>query len=94
MTDQQSPEPCTRCGADVLPVLSGPPGDRDVWHRYRILLIRREAAAAVTLRFRMFTRRWLPEHAGDQLRETFTELTLCDPCARDVLLFAQGKEPS
>jgi hypothetical protein len=39
----------------------------------------------------MFTLRWLPENPSDQLRETYTELDLCDPCARDVLAFAQTR---
>lgn len=78
---------CTRCGTSVPAILGPPPDDRDRWHRYLIRMRRREVV--YTLRFRIFTLRWLPANPSDQLRETYTELDLCDPCARVVLRFAQ-----
>lgn len=88
----QADTKCTRCGAVVPSILSGPPRDRDSWWRYQIGMTRREVR--YVLRFRMFKRRWLPENPQDQLQETYTTLDLCDRCAGDVFLFAQGKEPT
>lgn len=82
---------CTRCKAEVPSILYGPPPpDRDVWWRNRIVMRRREVTHV--LRFRMFRRRWLPEDPHDQLAETYTELDLCDSCARAVFAFAQGAD--
>lgn len=78
---------CTRCGAKVAAIMSGPPEGRDRWMRYGVRITHREHV----LRFSMFKRQWLPENPQDQVRETYTTLDLCDPCAGDVLLFAQGK---
>jgi hypothetical protein len=91
MTDK--PKTCTRCGVDVPSILSGPVDDRDTWWRYVVGFQRRTITGETTMRFRMFKRRWLPERASDVLSETYTELTLCDPCAADLLLIAQGLEP-
>jgi hypothetical protein len=84
---------CTRCGADVTTVLDtkSRPLDRDTWRRYRALMVVRHHKVTHVLRFRMFTLRWLPADPHDQLRETYTELHLCDDCATAVFLFAQGK---
>lgn len=89
----QPENPCSRCGTHVPGILSGPVDDRDTWWRYLVGFKRVPIAGETTMRFRMFKRRWLPEHAGDQLHETYTELTLCDPCAGDLLLIAQGIAP-
>lgn len=80
---------CTRCGVGVPAILSGPPDERDTWWRKQVTMTRREVRHV--LRFRMFKLRWLPEDPGDQLRETYTTLDLCDDCASAVFLFAQGK---
>jgi len=81
---------CTRCGAGVPSILDGPPPrGRDIWWRYQIRMTRREVRHV--LRFRMFRLCWLPEHPEDRLSETYTTLELCDSCAGDVFLFAQGK---
>lgn len=79
---------CQRCAAEVPSILGPPPGDRDTWWRNRIAVRRREVT--YTLRLRMFRRRWLPENPHDQVRETWTELVLCDDCARAVFAFAAG----
>lgn len=83
---------CTRCGADVPEILGPPPNDRDYrapWHRSQIRMRRREVSHV--LRFRMFKLQWLPENPADRLAETYTTLSLCDRCTRDVFDFAQGK---
>lgn len=83
---------CTRCGADVPSIMSGPPDKRDRWWRNQIRMTRREVHHV--MHFRIFTRRWLPEDPSDQVRETYTTLDLCDRCAGEVFLFAQGKKPA
>jgi hypothetical protein len=82
---------CTRCGDAIPPLLGPPPDDRDVWTRNGVLMT--ATVAHHVMRLRMFTRRWLPERAADQLTETYTTLDLCDWCAGDVFLFAQGEPP-
>lgn len=80
---------CTRCGAKVPSVLSGPPDGRDTWWRYQIRMTRREVRHVMW--FRMFKLRWLPEDPRDQVSETYTTLDLCDTCAGAVFAFAQGR---
>lgn len=74
------------------PVLGPPPTGRDVWRRFGVGIT--TTTRTHVLRFRMFKRRWLPENPQDQLSETYTTLSLCDPCAGDVFTFAQGREVS
>lgn len=45
------------------------------------------------LRLRRFRWRWLPENPRDRVSESYTTLDLCDWCAGDVFLFAQGLPP-
>jgi hypothetical protein len=84
------PATCTRCGQTVLPILSAPPGKSDTWWRNQIGMTRRETTTAWVLRMRIFSLRWLPEHAADRLSETYTTLDLCDDCAAAVFFFAQN----
>lgn len=84
-----APKKCTRCDAVVPSILSGPPDERDMW--WRNVIGMRRIEVAYRMRLRMFRRRWLPENPHDQLRETYTELDLCDPCARAVFAFAQAR---
>jgi hypothetical protein len=87
-------ETCARCSAEVTKVLDtkSRPLDKETWRRYRALMVVRHHKVTNVLKFRMFTLRWLPADPRDQLRETYTELHLCDDCATAVFLFAQGKE--
>lgn len=85
----EKPSKCTRCGVDVPPILSGPPAQRDTWWRFSIRVKQRD----YVLIFNRWTRRWLPEDPADQVALTYTDLALCDDCARAVFLFAQGKTP-
>ncbi len=85
---------CTRCGQPVPEILSVPPSGPDRWWRNQIRMSRSERVEVRhTMFFRIFTLRWLPENPADQLREDYTTLALCDRCAGDVFLFAQGKVP-
>lgn len=45
------------------------------------------------LRFSRFRWVWLPENPQDRVTERYTPLDLCDWCAGDVFLFAQGLPP-
>lgn len=45
------------------------------------------------LRLRLFRWTWLPKDPHDRVNETYTTLDLCDWCAGDVFLFAQGLPP-
>lgn len=42
------------------------------------------------LRLRRFRWVWLPANPRDRVRESYSTLDLCDWCAGDVFLFAQG----
>lgn len=84
-----APKKCTRCGMAVPEILSGPPDARNMWWRNRVQM--REVAH--TLRFSIFKRQWLPADPFDQVAETYTNLDLCDDCAADVYLYAQGLPP-
>lgn len=90
MSAKSTDPKCTRCGRGVAPILSGPPDGRDTWWRNQIGMTHREKTSTWVLRLRIFKRRWLPEYAGDQLRETYTTLDLCDDCAAAVFAFAQN----
>lgn len=84
-----SEQRCTRCGADVPAILGPPPSDRDTWWRNQIRMTRSEVQW--TLRIRMLKLRWLPKNPHDQVRETYTTLSLCDDCAAAVFAFAQNQ---
>jgi hypothetical protein len=86
-----APRKCTRCGVTVQAIMAGPPADKDTWWR-NVVGMRRVEGARWVMRFRMFRRTWLPEDPMDQVRETYTELDLCDDCARAVFAFAQGAD--
>lgn len=76
---------CTRCGdlvTDRTP-------SKGVTQRIRLTRTR----VTWRLRFSRFHWRWLPENPQDRVNESFTTLDLCDWCAGDVFLFAQGLPP-
>lgn len=76
---------CTRCGDDISD-RTPPEGVT-----YRIGMTR--TAVTWRLRFSWFRWRWLPENPWDRVSGTYTTLDLCDWCAGDVFLFAQGLPP-
>ncbi|ASU83561.1 hypothetical protein CDO52_12870 [Nocardiopsis gilva YIM 90087] len=73
---------CTRC---TRAVPTEPPREGV---RYRL----RMTTTTHILRFSIWRFRWMPAHPADRVQTTYTDLTLCDTCAADVLAFAQGKE--
>jgi hypothetical protein len=77
--------PCSRCG-EVVSNRSPRDGVTQ-----RIILTR--TVVTWRLRFSRFRWCWLPKYADERVRESFTELDLCDWCAGDVFLFAQGLPP-
>ena len=76
---------CTRCHA---PVPREMPTEGT---RYQIRMRRRETTVVHRLVFSMHRFRWMTEDPADQIRTSYTDLTLCDPCAVKVFDFAQGK---
>lgn len=76
---------CTRCGEKVSD-RTPPEGTT-----YGITLTRTQVTWR--LRLRRFRWTWLPENPQDRVREFYSTLDLCDWCAGDVFLFAQGKPP-
>jgi hypothetical protein len=76
---------CTRCGGVVT--------DRtpSEGHTQRIGLTR--TTTTWRLRFSRFRWVWLPANPMDRVRESYSTLNLCDWCAGDVFLFAQGLPP-
>jgi hypothetical protein len=74
---------CTRCGD---PVTSRTPNE-GLTQRIRM----GKTTVTWRLRFSRFHWRWLPENPADRVRESYATLDLCDWCAGDVFLFAQGQ---
>ena len=78
------PDLCARCGTELLEEL---PAEG---HRYSISM--RHETTAWRLRLTRFRFRWLPEHPGDRVTATSTDLMLCNGCAAATFMFAQGKD--
>lgn len=76
---------CTRCGEPIT--------DRTPPEGVTQAISLTRTVTTWRLRFRRFHWRWLPEDPRGRLRETYTALDLCDWCAGDVFLFAQGLPP-
>jgi hypothetical protein len=60
--------------------------------RYAIRIRRQLTTVSHRLRFARHRFVWMPENPADQIRTTYTDLTLCDDCCGAVFVFAQGKE--
>jgi hypothetical protein len=80
MTGQDTAKNCARCQRPV-------PAEMPREGVRQTVRLRRETYGW-RLRFR-----WLPENPADRARESYTPLDLCDWCAGDVFLFAQGLSP-
>lgn len=76
---------CSRCH-ETIP--TGLP--RDGWTN-RVFLRRPRFTLRHSLRFDVWSFRWLPEDPQDRARRAYTELDLCNDCAVAVFDFAQGR---
>lgn len=79
------PPTCKRCGG---PVSSRTPSE-GVTQAIRMT----RTVTEWRLRFSRFRWRWIPKQAGERASESYTLLDLCEWCAGDVFLFAQGLPP-
>lgn len=85
MTGQDAAKKCTRCQQPV-------PAELPREGVRQSVRLRRETYGW-RLRFSRWRFRWLPENLVDRASESYTTLELCDWCAGDVFLFAQGLPP-
>jgi hypothetical protein len=56
-------------------------------------VVLRRTSVSWQLRLRRFRWVWLPANPMDRVSELYSTLDLCDWCAGDVFLFAQGLPP-
>ena len=76
---------CTRCGKPV--------SDRSPREGTTQSIRMTRKVTTWRLRYSRWRWRWLPENPWDRLTEGYSTLDLCDWCAGDVFLFAQGLPP-
>lgn len=78
---------CTRCGERAAEA----PKDKGYVNRCTIKRVATQVHSVFN--FKMFRFTPWTENAGDQIRMTYTEFILCNPCAGDVFTYANTKIP-
>lgn len=78
---------CTRCGE---PAAETPKGKG---YLNKCMLKRVSTQVHSVFNFKIWRFTPWTENPGDQIRMTYTEFTLCNPCAGDVLAYANTKTP-